>query len=81
MTELFVKIGKFLIKHKWLYYLLLVTWGLPVTLLGALVFLALCWKRHWIYNGSVVTIVEGNWGGFSLGFFSFVGSLEGLHIS
>ena len=58
-------------KHapKWLIWLLSLTWGLPMTLVGAAAALFLCWKAYipTRFGPSWVFVVGENWGGISLG--------------
>lgn len=65
----------FLSKHRWLYYVLALTWGLPLTLIGFIVTFALWifklfkWKKVrfesylWIYSIKIGDF----WGGFETG--------------
>lgn len=71
MYNLVVNGSRFLIKHKWLYYLLNFTWGLLANILGLLITIALifCGKLPTIYQGCIKTTIKDNWGGFSLGVF------------
>lgn len=61
----------FIAKHKFLFYLIQFTWGLPVNVIGFLVFLALLpfSKGHAYFHNCVYTRVGHHWGGFSLGMF------------
>lgn len=63
---------KFIIKHKWLYYLIQFTWGLPMNIVGLLVFLALIIfgkkKPQKFYNCWYIGIGK-HWGGLELGTF------------
>ena len=60
-------------KNKFLYYILNLTWGLPLTLIGAVVALALMifGKRPHMYGPCVHIEVGKAWGGLSLGLFIF----------
>lgn len=71
-----VACGRFLSKRAWLWHLLSATWGLPMTLAGALAtLLALCLGgKARVFHGTVQTEVGGPWGGVSLGLFALVGS-------
>ena len=56
-----------------LFYLLQVTWGLPVNLAGLILFL--CFRRrfrHEKFCNGLVTLLPGNRGGLSLGIFIFL---------
>lgn len=56
-----------------LFYLIQFTWGLPVNLVGLMVFL--CCRKHFRrerFCNSVVTCLPGNHGGVSLGIFIFL---------
>ena len=55
-----------------LFYLLMFTWCLPQTLAGLILFLIMRKEKHEIYHGSIVTYHNYNWGGVSLGAFTFV---------
>lgn len=48
------------------------TWGVIQTLIGFIVFLIFVNRRHLWLNGNVCTEVRGNWGGITLGMFTFV---------
>lgn len=56
-------------KNKFLYNLLSLTWGLPMTLIGGLVALALviCGHRPKRHGGMIYFALGGSWGGISLG--------------
>lgn len=62
--------------NKFLYYFLNLTWGIIITLIGAIVTLFLkiggCQTFRW--GGAYCTIVKGYWGGLNLGLFCFVDS-------
>lgn len=76
MFNLCAKWTKFIIKHRWLYYLLACTWGILMTLLGWILTLILflfkliCWKGvsfkkyYWIY---CVKVGPDYWGGCEMG--------------
>jgi len=53
-------------------FLLNATWGFIQTLVGFIGFLIYIGKPHYIYKGSIITVVKGNWGGISLGSFIFI---------
>lgn len=56
-------------KNKALFYILSFTWGIPMTLIGLIVALALVLTGHKakLYGGCFHFIVGKNWGGLSLG--------------
>lgn len=56
-----------------LFYALQFTWGLPVNLVGLLLFLCCKGSRHEKFCNSIVTYLPGNFGGLSLGIFIFLG--------
>lgn len=53
-------------------FLLNCTWGIVQTLAGFIGFLIFIRKPHYWYKGSIVTAIQGNWGGVSLGAFIFI---------
>lgn len=58
---------------KLLFYLVQFTWGLPVNLIGAALWLALFkGHKHERFKNAFVTYVPGNMGGISLGLFIFI---------
>lgn len=59
-----------------LFYLVQFTWGLPVNLVGLVVFLCCRGRPHRAFCNSVVTLLPGHWGGMSLGVFIFIGEPE-----
>ena len=63
-------------KKKILNNILSLTWGLPLTIIGAIVALILliCGKKPKTYGHCVYFAFGGNWGGISLGRFIFVGT-------
>lgn len=66
---------------KFWYYVILFTWGLPLTLIGAVVFLALMafgYKPLPNMYGWYIVIGKG-WGGFNMGPFSLVSEGVSLH--
>lgn len=77
-----VKKGVKEVKNKVIFYFLSLTWGLPMTLLGALISLVLICagykpKRfhHFIYFE-----IGEKWGGFESGMFFFVNKNPSLHL-
>ena len=60
-------------KNKPLYYILNLTWGLPLTLVGAVVALGLMFvgKRPKMYGPCIHFEIGKAWGGLSLGLFIF----------
>ena len=56
---------------KLLYTIIQITWGLPQTLLGFLLFILNIKEKHFYYNGSIVTIWK-NKSSMSLGLFVFI---------
>lgn len=75
MFNLCAKATKFLLKHRWLYYLLACTWGIIMTFLGILISIVLriaslftekikFEKYHWIYG---VKVGPEYWGGLEMG--------------
>ena len=79
----------FLSKHRWLYYILALTWGLPLTLVGFIITFALWifklfrWKKVrfesylWIYSIKVGSF----WGGFETGLMFVRDWLSGEYVS
>ena len=63
------KSAKFIYKHRWLYYLLSFTWGLPLTIIGLIVSLVLIISGHKPikYHGTWYFEVGRFWGGLELG--------------
>lgn len=59
-----------------LFYLVQFTWGLPVNLVGLLVFLCCPRSRRERFCNSAVTFLPGGRGGLSLGIFLFLGGRE-----
>lgn len=55
-----------------LFYVLQFTWGLPVNLVGLLLFLCCGGRRRQRFCNSVVTCLPGDLGGLSLGVFIFL---------
>ena len=58
-------------KKHFFYRLLQCTWGLPQTLVGAVVFLYLIRRRHFLYHGAIATFWR-NKTSASLGIFLFL---------
>lgn len=69
MYKLCDKGAKFLYKHHWLYYILNLTWGIIMTIIGLLVSLVLliCGKKPHKYHGSWYFEIGQYWGGLELG--------------
>ncbi len=58
---------------RFFFYLVQWTWGLPVNLIGGIVYLCFYKKnRHERYKNAFITYVPGNFGGLSLGLFIFM---------
>ena len=58
---------------KFLFYLVQFTWGLPVNLIGGIVYLIYYKKcRHEKFCNSYITYLPKNWGGSSTGMFIFM---------
>ena len=76
MFNLCAKWTKFILKHRWLYYLMACTWGIIMTILGLIITLILgivkifipkkvIFERYyWIYN---ITVGPEWWGGCEMG--------------
>jgi len=76
MFNLCASVTEYLVKHKWLYYLLAYTWGILMTLLGYIITLILLFvklfckdniklnKYYWIYG---IKVGPDWWGGFEMG--------------
>jgi len=76
MFNLCAKWTKFLVKHRWLYYILACTWGIIMTLVGVIVTIVLglgkiFWtnnikfeKYYWVY---LIKAGPEYWGGFETG--------------
>ena len=63
---------KFIVKNKWLYYLIQFTWGALMNIIGALTFLVLmifCKKKPKKFGNCWCISIGKNWGGLSLGTF------------
>ena len=70
MYNFTTKFGKFLCKIKPLYYLLNLTWGLFLTIIGWFVALAMLVSKHkptWYHGIIYFKTTSSNWGGFSIG--------------
>ncbi|HZK21729.1 MAG TPA: hypothetical protein VFC76_05570 [Oscillospiraceae bacterium] len=58
---------------KFLFYFWQFTWGLPVNIIGIIMFFVMCkGRRREKFCNSVITYIPGNWGGVSLGVFIFM---------
>lgn len=57
-----------------LFFLLQFTWGLPVNLVGLLVFLCCKGCVRKVFNNSLVSLLPDSRGGLSLGIFIFIGA-------
>ena len=68
----------YIIKHKWLYYLLQFTWGIVMNIIGALVFLVLicCGYKVKRFCNNFCIVIGKNWGGLSLGCFFLIDESE-----
>lgn len=79
----------FLSKHRWLYYILALTWGLPLTLVGFIITFALWiyklfrWKKVkfesylWVYSIKIGSF----WGGFETGLMFVRDWLSGEYVN
>ena len=69
MYDLTTSAAKFLLKHKWLYYILSYTWGILMNLVGLFVSLVLILigQKTSLYAGIWCFKVGRGWGGISLG--------------
>ena len=69
MYDLTTSAAKFLLKHKWLYYILSYTWGILMNLVGLLVSLVLIitTQKPLLYAGIWCFKVGRGWGGISFG--------------
>ena len=72
---------KFIVKHKWLYYLLQFTWGIVMNTIGIIVFLILicCGKKVKRFHNNFYIVIGKNWGGVELGCFFLIDSSESKH--
>lgn len=78
MYNLAIKSGLFLSKHMWLWYVLNLTWGLPLTLIGAIVSLFVNIKNHAKrFKQCIQFDIGDNWGGLSMSFFMFIANNMG----
>lgn len=79
MYKLTYNWSEFLKKHVWLWYVLNLTWGLPMTLFGALISLGLLISGH--KPRKFMNVIEfdfgNNWGGLEGGIFIFVANNMG----
>ena len=76
MFNLCAKWTKFILKHRWLYYLMACTWGIIMTILGCLITIILAIVKifipkkiiferyYWIYS---ITVGPEWWGGCEMG--------------
>lgn len=55
-----------------MYYILQWTWGIIQNVVGFCVFLANVRRRHFRYNGAVVTVRRSRYGSMGLGMFIFI---------
>lgn len=63
---------KYIVKNKWLYYLIQFTWGLPMNIIGGLVFLVLIIffkKKPQRFHNCWYIVMGDYWGGVSFGTF------------
>ena len=69
MYNLTFKGAMFLNKHKWLYYILNLTWGILLTLFGFIVtiIMLLCFRKPHKYHGIYYFEIGKHWGGFETG--------------
>ena len=79
-TRLFDRLGSFVLRHPFLYYILTFTWGLLMTLLGLLVMMSLfIFRRGNIrlegYHVYFEFKKDKQWG-FSVGMISFIGRIR-----
>ena len=81
MYNICVKWTEFIVKHRWLYYVLMFTWALPVTLMGLLssFILMLFGKKPHKFYWTYYQEVGDWWGGFSLGLNFFKDKKSGYH--
>lgn len=71
----------FIVKNKWLYYLLQFTWGLPMNIIGVLVFLVLIifGKKPKKFHNCWYIVIGKRWGGVELGTFFLISEPESEH--
>jgi len=71
-----------MMKNRALYYLLNLTWGLPLTATGAICafFLILSGKRPKRHGGCLYFVLGKNWGGLEMGLFFLTDRQESPHI-
>ena len=70
MYNFTIKCGVFLCRHKWLYYILNLTWGVFLTLIGFILSLIMLISIHkpTKYHGTFYFITRAkNWGGLEMG--------------
>lgn len=76
----FIKLGSFIAQHKVLYYILNLTWGLPMTIVGYLLMIFLrilgLGKLQWLGYTLMFVFKKPKGWGFSLGTVIFVGLSE-----
>lgn len=68
----------------WLYYLIQLTWGLPLNIIGAIIYLILKYSFNCSVNrfrNMFCIIVPSNFGGMNLGMFTVLGCQMGHLIS
>lgn len=72
----------YIVKHKWLYYTIQFTWGLPMNIIGLCVFgflrIVKKIKPKKFYNCWYMP-VGNSWGGLELGTFFLIDKNESLH--
>lgn len=67
MHKFLLTTSKPIMRHKWLYYLLNFTWGLPMTLVGLIALLFLLPMHPKRFCNCICVRTKGSWGGLSLG--------------
>lgn len=74
--------NKFLVKHKFLFYLIQFTWGLLMNLVGMLVFfvLMIAGKKPKKFGNMFYIEIGTNWGGLELGTFALVCERHSTHL-
>lgn len=82
MYQLTYKGAMFLYKNKWLYYLLALTWGVLLTLLGLVATLVvMCFgKFPKAYKGIYYQSIFKNWGGWEFGLMFLCDEDENIYI-
>lgn len=83
MYNLCEKTGLYLSRHKVLFWLLMFTWALPMTLVGLLVTLVLliCGKRPEKYHNVYRFTIGKSWGGLELGLMFLQSKNSGEHVA